>query len=215
LTKQEYKKLEREKLKQMHLIGHTALWDMSKVLEVTPITLTDLTEFILSEFHVKEIEVLQAEQELRGATGYENEVATTFDFLIWYMKAWRLKSMWEFEKIKVGLDYVCYDEIFNFFTTFEQIGYDFSKAMLLDAEILEFKPSIMMAGVISVAIELYLKTKVFGTGEKKMSSVILNEMLICNMVWEQLIEYLFGERSVKHIDRFGHYITLRAQLLYY
>jgi hypothetical protein len=131
------------------------------------------------------------------------------------MKAWKHKCEVEFRKIKQDRDQPCFDQIYQFFCSIESIAYDFCKAIMIDCECLAFKPSILMASVISITIELYLKIDVFNISNLPYaSSVILNELLICNMVWEKLIEYLFGGNSLPHLDRFGHYIVQRAQLIY-
>lgn len=61
----------------------------------------------------------------------------------------------------------------------EQTAYDFAKAITIDCELLKFKPSIMMAGVITIAIELFLRLDVFAGPSVTNSynkSILLNEL---------------------------------------
>lgn len=46
------------------------------------------------------------------------------------------------------------------------------------------------------------------------SKVILNELMICNMLWDALLKSIFGAESVQRIERFGHYVAQRCQLVY-
>jgi hypothetical protein len=44
--------------------------------------------------------VVNIEEQIRGACSQECETATTFDFLMFYMKAWKYTCQVEMEKIK-------------------------------------------------------------------------------------------------------------------
>lgn len=64
----------------------------SKNLEVQPIGLSDLTEYFLSKYQVTAETLIGAETHLRLANDHENESATLFDLLMWYVKAWKYQS---------------------------------------------------------------------------------------------------------------------------
>ena len=133
----------------------------------------------MKKYNVSTNKVLKAESCLRQAAEYENEVTTLFDMLMWYMKALKNKCNAEFINIKKTDQGHCLDHTYQFFNVVEQISYDFAKGLVIDTENLSFKPSIIMAGVISVAIELYLKVDLFtkkNINTEKCSSIVLNEI---------------------------------------
>ena len=41
----------------------------------------------------------------------------------------------------------------------EAVVYDYTKSVLIDAEMMRFKPSVIVCSIISVTLEVYLLTK--------------------------------------------------------
>lgn len=93
---------------------------------------------------------------LRFASGYENESSTLIDFLFWYMKAWKKLCQQELSCFSQN-DSQVHREICNALGKIEMIAYDFAKGITLDCELARFKPSVIMAGLLSISIELYIK----------------------------------------------------------
>jgi hypothetical protein len=57
-------------------------------------SIRDLTEHLLKDysFDKKSNKVIQKEMRIRNAINHENEVSTLFDFLLYYVKIWKLKT---------------------------------------------------------------------------------------------------------------------------
>jgi len=84
----------------MILAGHTALFMQSKNLEVDPLSMSDITDYFLKKYNATSKDILGMEKNIRNACQEENESATIFDFLLWYIKVWKLTCQEHFEKIK-------------------------------------------------------------------------------------------------------------------
>lgn len=97
---------------------------------------------------------MQKELDLRLATNYENEVSTLFDYVMLYMKIWKMGC-----QRKLAGHKQWHMSTYKFICEIESCAYDFTKAILADAESLKFKPSIIVACVISATIEIYLNLK--------------------------------------------------------
>ena len=65
---------------------------------------------------------------------------------------------------KMYCDKVCtkkkYIATARFLSEIEMIAYDFSKSVLVDTEAMSYKPSLIVAALITISIELSLKQKV-------------------------------------------------------
>lgn len=48
---------------------------------------------------------------------------------------------------------------YKFMCEVESAAYDFTKSLLVDPEILQYKASLVVASVISAALEIYLRIK--------------------------------------------------------
>jgi hypothetical protein len=48
-----------------------------------------------------------------------------------------------------------YEQTYMFMTDLEALVYDYTKSILIDAEALKFKPSIIVCGVISISFEIF------------------------------------------------------------
>ena len=71
------------------LTSFTALFIASKNSEVEPLSLRDIrTHFLFNRFSNKDI--LLRETEMRVASVYENEVTTLFDYVMIYLKVWKM-----------------------------------------------------------------------------------------------------------------------------
>lgn len=66
--------------------------------------------------------------------------------------------------------------------------------MLIDCETFNFRPSVVVAAILSGSIEVYLKINL--QKQKldltKYPSYILKEIQISNTVWDHLLKFLFG-----------------------
>ena len=69
--------------------GFTCLFMTSKNFEVDPLSVNDVAEFLLGSKSKRE-SVRQKEHEIRTSLGYINESATMFEFLLLYMKIWKI-----------------------------------------------------------------------------------------------------------------------------
>jgi len=86
---------------ELILVAHTALFMSSKNQEVEPMSIKDLTEHLLKDYHFenKTNRVVLKEMRIRNAINHENEVSTLFDFLLYYVKIWKLKTQHFIQRI--------------------------------------------------------------------------------------------------------------------
>ena len=61
--------------------------------------------------------------------GYQNDVSTLFDFVIVYMKIWKLACV-----NSIGGKSKYYESTYKFLCEVESLAYDFTKSVLIDAE---------------------------------------------------------------------------------
>jgi hypothetical protein len=108
------------------------------------------------KYKTKAKDIIECETQLRRANEHENEIATMFDMLMWYMKAWKYQCQLEFNRLKPAQDKPCFESTYTFFSEVEAIVYDYTKSMLIDCETLNYRSSVLMASVISASIEVYL-----------------------------------------------------------
>ena len=115
----------------MNVVSHTALFISSKNSEVEPMSLNDLTHYLLKNSCSPD-RIIHKEMRIRHCINYENEVSTLFEFLLYYVKIWKLKCQHYFtvNKLKV------YEVVYNFICEVEQVAYDLAKSVLIDSEVL-------------------------------------------------------------------------------
>ena len=78
-----------------------------------------------------------------------------FDFVMLYMKIWKLGC-----QHKISQKQQWYLSTYKFVCEVESAAYDFTKSLLIDAECMQYKSSIMVAAVISISIEIIMKLKI-------------------------------------------------------
>jgi|TARA_B110001450_G_scaffold251445_2_gene271579 hypothetical protein len=105
---------------------------------------------------------------------------------------------------------------YKFVCEVESAAYDFTKSLLIDAEALKYKSSMMVAAVISISIEIILKQKIEQRKSEKYTDLagqksmpLLNHLQECNSVWDSIIKRLFGKSAIEKLDSFGRYLVLR------
>lgn len=107
----------------------------------------------------------------------------------------------------------------KFLNELETAAYDLSKSVLIDAELFKYRMSITVASIISVVIEIFLKSlfedrqKALAgkdvKGEKSKNLPVLSHIRLAVELWEKLLGSLFGTHNVSKIDEFGRYIWFR------
>ena len=97
-------------------------------------------------------DILKKEKEIRKSCKYENEVPTMFDFIMIFLKMWKLGCQ-EAIKNKSQL----YIGTYNFLCSVEAVCYDYTKSVLIDGNLLKHSPSIIVASLVSGSIEVVLK----------------------------------------------------------
>ena len=148
----------------MILISHACLLLASKNYEVEPLSLNDVVEHLLGSA-ISKSDMVRKESEVRLTLDYENEAATLFEFLMFYSKIW--KTACQFQSCNFPQDKYSsatrtaighhFDYTYDFLGEVEALGYDICKSVLIDAELLEFKPSIIVASVLYTSIDLTLR----------------------------------------------------------
>ena len=139
-----------------------------------------------------------------------------FDFVMLYMKIWKLGC-----QSKIAVKNNWYLSTYKFVCEVESAAYDFTKSLLIDAESLKYKSSMLVAAVISISIEIIFKQKIEErkNGESvelaaQKSMPILSHLVECNSVWDSIIKRLFGKSAIENLDRFGRYLVLRQQNIF-
>ena len=101
--------------------------------------------------------------------------------------------------------------IYDFICDIEATAYDFTKSMLIDAEVHEFNNSIAVLSIISVSIDIFLMTEF--TKSKIINSPLFPEIIDslkhCVNAWNHIVEIIFGKQNFQHIEEFGKYLFLR------
>lgn len=120
-------------------------------------SIKDLTDHLLRDYNFenKTKRVLQKEMRIRKAINHENEASTLFDFLLYYIKIWKLKTQYFIQTI--GGPLYCF--VYDFICDVEANAYDLTKSLLIDAENHEFNNSIIVISIISVSIDILLMTE--------------------------------------------------------
>ena len=97
-------------------------------------SINDVAQYFLKG-HISTELILQKEIEMRTAIKYETEVSTLFDFVMYYIKIWKISCQDRFRE--ASQPYL--DDVYNFFGEIEALAYDLSKSVLIDAHSLQFK----------------------------------------------------------------------------
>lgn len=135
-------------------------------------------------------------------------------------------------QIRVGSPCKWLVSTYRFLCDVETSTYDLSKSVLIDAESLKHKPSIIVAALVTVAIELNLQllhgdpSKTSNSFQARASTIyptppvntkilpILDHLKICNQVWDGILRKIFGPNSIENLEQFGRYLVLRQQRIY-
>ena len=141
-------------LADAYLTGFTSLFIASKNSEIEPLSLSDIKNHFLNKNYTRE-QILAKEREIRHAVNFENEVSTHFEFVLLYIKIWKMGCQ---KHIKNKNE--MFMSTYKFMCEVESAAYDFTKSLITDPEILTYKPSLVVAAIISVTLEIYLKLKI-------------------------------------------------------
>ena len=129
---------------------------------------------------------------------YQNEVATLFDFIMFYSKMWKIKCEDSLRQKKEPLN----EDVYNFLTDAETIVYDFSKSVLIDAQLMRYLPSIVVCALITASLEVLVKVNFpedqcdpsahasFSSRPPKI--ILLQHVKLCCNIWDQFVKMLFG-----------------------
>lgn len=153
--------------------------------------------------------IVEKEIEFRKVSEYENEVATYFDFVMYYIRLWKLCCHNEMKRLIPYSCYTCLKASYEMLPMVEQICYDLSKSVLIDCELMCFRPSVVICALFTQSIELYLHVHVSQNGEALADPIRLQEFRIFNQVWDSIVNKLFGRSSLPYIESFGSYILSR------
>ena len=83
----------------------------------------------------------------------------------------------------------------------EQVVYDFSKSVLIDADSMRFKPCVLVASLFSVSIELHLllSNNQDQLKQNPKSPLFLEHVRIACDIWDDFTKKVFGKFSLSHI----------------
>ena len=124
---------------------------------------------------------------------------------MFFCKLW--KTGFQLEVIRSHQPF--FDHVYNFFCDVESCSYDFLKSALIDCHCLGFKGSLVVAGVITAAIELVLRKL-----KQPLNDILLQHISKANMVWDSIITKYFGSAALPMLQKFGMYIVERQRLIF-
>lgn len=190
---------------------YTSLYIASKNQEVEPLGLKDIVDHLLKDLGIKKELILHREKELRDKTEFENEVSTYFDFLLFYIKVWKVTCNEKFAE--KGLQ--CSDDVYDFLCDVESMVYDYSKSITTDVGLSQFSPSLVIASAISASLEVHCYSKFKrGSIKKGFNPELIKQILLCVREWQRILATFFGLNSVNVLRKFGHFVILRQQRIY-
>jgi hypothetical protein len=171
-----------------------------------------MTRVLLADERIGTDEILTKEHAMRKSINYENEVATMFEFIMFFAKSWKIACQDKL-KLKNGGHL---EQVYVFLSEVEAAAYDFSKSVLIDADSMRFKPCVLVASLMSMVIELHL---LLNNNKETLSScpkspLFFEHIRIACDIWDDLVKKVFGKSAVKNIDEFGHYLFIRQQRIY-
>ena len=166
-----------------------------------------MTRVLLADESIGTDEILTKEHAMRKSIKYENEVATMFEFIMFFAKSWKIACQDKL-KLKNGAHL---EQIYAFLSEVEAAAYDFTKSVMIDADSMRFKPCVLVASLMSVSIELHLllHQNRDSLQSNPKSPLYLEHVRIACDIWDDLVKKIFGKSSVKHIEHFGHYLFTR------
>ena len=180
-----------------------------------PICIRDIAEFFLGNKNKKEA-VRKKELMIRTSLGYVNESATMFEFLMLYIKIWKIAC---YDRV-IEKHQVSYEIIYNFMCDLESMVYDLSKSVLIDASTLKYKGSLIVASLISVSLDLFVRLTLpnLRSSKQPLAPHIFDQIKMCIEEWDHILERLFGQGDgaadksnsiAYHFSNFGRYIMRR------
>lgn len=110
--------------------------------------LKDVRDFFMQKIFTRE-KIIEKEILIRRTITFENEVPTLFDYVMIFMKIWKLDCQ---NKIKDKLS--MYHSTHKFLCEVESSAYDYTKSVLLDASMLKYSLSMIVASLITCCIEI-------------------------------------------------------------
>lgn len=90
---------------------------------------------------------------IRTSLKYINESATIFEFLMVYVKIWKIAC---YDRIMEKYA-VTYEVIYTFMCDIESMVYDLAKSVLIDASMFKYKGSLIIAGLVTVSLDLFCR----------------------------------------------------------
>lgn len=124
--------------KDLQLTAVTSLFIASKNLEVDPLCLSTCCKTLCFNKYSK-AQFLRKESEIRKCTKYENEAPTALDFVMFYLRMVRYSVQKQFE---------CLPEVVEFLQDVQVVGYDLCKSLIIDANLLKYKASVLGASTV-------------------------------------------------------------------
>ena len=166
-----------------------------------------MTRILLRGESIGSEEILSKEHAIRRSINYENEVATMFEFIMFYIKIWKVACQ---DKLMLTNGYHL-EQVYVFLSEIEAATYDFTKSVLIDCDSMRFKPSVIVCGLICLTIKLNFLLNFSRDRMKKQpfAPEYVKQINICSEIWDNLVKKIFGHNSLSYMDQFGEYLFLR------
>lgn len=85
---------------------------------------------------------------------------------------------------------------------------ELAKCLLIDTELHKYRPSLVIAGLFSAAMEFKMHEMLTESTELDQVPKVAQLHTLC-WVWQRIVVTLFESHSLSHVEKFGHYIVLR------
>lgn len=155
------------------------------------------------------------ENAIRRAIQYENEVATPFEFVMYYVKIWKIAC----QDFLTNNGQKIYDLVYLFVGEIESAIYDYTKSILIDADSSQYRSSIVVCALLSITIDIYLKLEysmeAISAKAKLKHPRVYQHIQICCQIWDQMVVKIFGDNTVEMMKDFGKYLVMRQQRMFY
>lgn len=103
---------------------------------------------------------------------------------MYYIKIWKIAC----QDYLTQNDEKIYDLVYHFVSEIESAIYDYTKSVLIDAEVSQYRSSIVVCALLSITIDIYLKLecsiKAVSRRDKLKHPVIFKHIRTCCKIWD-------------------------------
>jgi len=185
--------------REIKMTSLTCLYIASKNSEVEPLCIGDIHKVLLRGEGWVAKNILDKEKQIRKSISYENEVTNLFENVLFFSKIWKMVTWSKINPQRRS------KFLYIFLCEIESSVYDLSKSVLIDAELSQFKMSILICALFFAVIEvkIYLKYSKASLKKEPVDPRILKDLKFCISCFDELAKKIFGPKFLPCIREFG------------